>query len=350
VVRDYKTGGIMRYRDAGVDIKAAQESVKNIRRLARDTFSGCVLTDIGSFGALFELKESYPNPVLVSSTDGVGTKLEIASMMERYDTTGQDLVNHCVNDILTVGAKPLFFLDYIATPKMNEKMIEEIIKGLARGCKENGCSLVGGELAEMPDFYKEKHYDVAGFIVGIVEKSKIPSVESISPGDILIGLPSNGLHTNGFSLVRKITFGKMKLTVEDYVPEIKNYVGEELLKIHKTYFPSLDPIRESGIIKGYAHITGGGFRDNIPRILPHNCSCIIDPSAWETPLIFTFLQENGTIPLSEMYSTFNMGIGMVLVVSQKEKKALTKHLKERGEEFYEIGEVVEGEGEVEIKF
>lgn len=340
----------MKYRDAGVNTKAAQESVKKIRRLARETFNDSVLTDIGSFGALYEMKEKYTHPVLVSSSDGVGTKLEISAMTEMYDTTGHDLVNHCVNDILTVGAKPLFFLDYIATPKLNEKMIEEIIMGLAKGCKENNCSLVGGELAEMPDFYKEKHYDVAGFIVGIVEKDKIPNADDIKPDDVLIGLGSNGLHTNGFSLVRKIIFGKLKLTVEDYVPEIKNYIGEELLRIHKSYFPSLEPLRETGIIKGYAHITGGGFYDNIPRILPHNCSCTIDASAWETPLIFDFLREQGNIPMEEMYRTFNMGIGMVLIVNPSDIKNLENHLEDIKEEFYEIGHVTEGEKMVEIKF
>lgn len=340
----------MKYRDAGVNIKAAQESVKKIRRLARETFSSSVLTDIGSFGALFEMKKKYAEPVLVSSADGVGTKLEIASMTERYDTTGHDLVNHCVNDILTVGAEPLFFLDYIATPKLNEKIIEEIVMGLAKGCKENSCSLVGGEMAEMPDFYKEKHYDIAGFIVGIVEKKRIPDIDAVKPDDILIGLESNGLHTNGFSLVRKILFSKLKLTVEDYVPEIKNYVGEELLRIHRSYFPLLSPLRERGIIKGYAHITGGGFYDNIPRILPHNCSCIIDTSTWEKPPIFDFLKEQGDIPISEMYRTFNMGIGMVLIVDAENKEEFENYLISKKEEFYEIGQVVAGERNVEIKF
>jgi len=340
----------MKYRDAGVNIKAAQESVKKIRRLARETFSSSVLTDIGSFGALFEMKKKYAEPVLVSSADGVGTKLEIATMTERYDTTGHDLVNHCVNDILTVGAEPLFFLDYIATPKLNEKIIEEIVMGLAKGCKENSCSLVGGEMAEMPDFYKEKHYDIAGFIVGIVEKKRIPDIDAVKPDDILIGLESNGLHTNGFSLVRKILFSKLKLTVEDYVPEIKNYVGEELLRVHRSYFPLLSPLRERGIIKGYAHITGGGFYYNIPRILPHNCSCIIDTSTWEKPPIFDFLKEQGDIPISEMYRTFNMGIGMVLIVDAENKEEFENYLISKKEEFYEIGQVVAGEGNVEIKF
>lgn len=340
----------MKYRDAGVNIKAAQESVKKIRRLARETFSSSVLTDIGSFGALFEMKKKYAEPVLVSSADGVGTKLEIATMTERYDTTGHDLVNHCVNDILTVGAEPLFFLDYIATPKLNEKIIEEIVMGLAKGCKENSCSLVGGEMAEMPDFYKEKHYDIAGFIVGIVEKKRIPDIDAVKPDDILIGLESNGLHTNGFSLVRKILFSKLKLTVEDYVPEIKNYVGEELLRVHRSYFPLLSPLRERGIIKGYAHITGGGFYDNIPRILPHNCSCIIDTSTWEKPPIFDFLKEQGDIPISEMYRTFNMGIGMVLIVDAENKEEFENYLISKKEEFYEIGQVVAGERNIEIKF
>ena len=340
----------MKYRDAGVNIKAAQESVKKIRRLARETFSDCVLTDIGGFGALFEIKKKYTEPVLVTSTDGVGTKLEIASMTERYDTTAHDLVNHCVNDILTVGAEPMFFLDYIATPKLNEAMIEEIIIGLSKGCKENNCSLVGGETAEMPDFYKEKHYDIAGFIVGIVEKKKIPDINAVKPGDILIGLKSNGLHTNGFSLVRKILFGKLKLTVEDYVPEIKNYVGEELLRVHRSYFPLLSTLRERKITKGYAHITGGGFYDNIPRILPHNCSCTIDTSAWERPPIFDFLRNNGDIPIEEMYSTFNMGIGMVLIIDKENKQELESYMKSKKEEFHEIGFVKEGERQVEIRF
>ncbi|TES93903.1 MAG: phosphoribosylformylglycinamidine cyclo-ligase [Candidatus Cloacimonadota bacterium] len=340
----------MKYRDAGVNVKAAQNAVKNIRRLARETFSSSVLTDIGSFGALFELQKKYNEPVLVSSTDGVGTKLEIATMTERFDTTGHDLVNHCVNDILTVGAEPLFFLDYIATPKLKEKMIEEIVRGVSKGCKENNCSLVGGEMAEMPDFYKEKHYDIAGFIVGIVEKKKIPDINKVKPGDILIGLKSNGLHTNGFSLVRKILFKKLKLTVEEYVPEIKNYIGEELLRIHRSYFSLLFPLRESEIIKGYAHITGGGFYDNIQRILPHNCSCVIETSTWEVPPIFDFLRKQGNIQTEEMYRTFNMGIGMVLIIDASNKEEFENYLKEKEEDFYKIGLVVEGERTVEIKF
>jgi len=340
----------MKYRDAGVNIDVAQKSVKMIRRLARETFSPSVLTDIGSFGALFEMSMKYAEPVLVSSADGVGTKLEISSMTERYDTTGYDLVNHCVNDILTVGAIPLFFLDYIATAKLDDRMIEEIIKGLAKGCKENKCSLVGGEMAEMPDFYKEKHYDIAGFIVGIVEKKKIPDISKIKPGDILIGLKSNGLHTNGFSLVRKIIFGKLKLTVEEYVPEIKNYVGDELLRSHRSYFPLLSSLGGTGIIKGYAHITGGGFIDNLPRILPHNCSCKIDSSQWEIPPIFDFLREHGEVPTTEMFRTFNMGIGMVIVIEPKNREKIEKHFKEKDEEFLEIGNVTEGNREVEIAF
>jgi phosphoribosylformylglycinamidine cyclo-ligase len=340
----------MKYRDAGVNIKEAQKSVKKIRRLARETFSPGVLTDIGSFGALFEMKRGYSHPVLVSSADGVGTKLEIAAMTERFDTTGHDIVNHCVNDILTAGAEPLFFLDYIATPRLNAKMIEEIIVGIAKGCKENGCSLIGGEMAEMPDFYKEKHYDVAGFIVGIVEKELIPDTNAIKPGDVLFGLKSNGLHTNGFSLVRKILFAKLKLTVEDYLPELKNYVGDELLRIHRSYFPLLSPVRQQRIIKGYAHITGGGFYDNIPRILPHNCSCSIDTTAWDTPPIFNFLMESGEIPIEEMYRTFNMGIGMVLVVDKKQKEEFSEFLKSKNEDFSVIGDVIEGKQTVEMKF
>jgi len=340
----------MKYRDAGVNVEAAQNAVKKIKRLARETFSNSVITDIGGFGALFEIKEKYSEPVLVSSADGVGTKLAISVMTERYDTTGHDLVNHCVNDILPVGAKPLFFLDYIATPKLNEKMIEEIIIGFTKGCKENNCSLVGGEMAEMPDFYKEKHYDIAGFIVGIVEKKKIPDINTIKPGDIIIGLRSNGLHTNGFSLVRKIIFNKLKLTVEDYVPEIKNYIGDELQKVHRSYLSLLAPLSEKGLTKGCAHITGGGFYDNIPRVLPHNCSCVIDTTKWERPLIFDFLQENGKIPLKEMYRTFNMGIGMVLIVTPENKEKIEKYLKEMDEDLLEIGQVVEGDGKVEIKF
>ncbi len=340
----------MKYRDAGVNIDIAQESVKKIRRLARETFSPSVLTDIGSFGALFEMSTKFAEPVLVSSADGVGTKLEISSMTERYDTTSYDLVNHCVNDILTTGATPLFFLDYIATTKLNGNMVEEIIRGLTKGCKENDCSLVGGEMAEMPDFYKEKHYDIAGFIVGIVEKKEIPNINNIKPGDILIGLKSNGLHTNGFSLVRKIIFGKLKLTVEEYIPEIKNYVGDELLRTHRSYFPLLSSLRETGIIKGYAHITGGGFIDNLPRILPHDCSCKIDSSKWEIPSIFDFLREQGSIPINEMFRTFNMGIGMIIVIEPKHKQKVEKYFKEKDEDFLEIGTITKGNKKVEIAF
>lgn len=340
----------MKYRDAGINIDAAQKSLKRIKRIVKETFSDLVLTDIGGFGALYEIPKKYKHPVIVSSSDGVGTKLEISAITERYDTTGHDLVNHCVNDILTVGAEPLFFLDYIAAPKLNEKMIEEIVRGLARGCKENNCSLVGGETAEMPDFYKEKHYDIAGFIVGMVEKTKIPDIKKIKAGDLVVGLKSNGIHTNGFSLVRKILFKKLKLTIEDYVPEIKSYVGEELLKVHRTYFPLLASIKDDGIIKGYAHITGGGFYDNIIRILPKNCYCEIDTSKWEKPPIFEYLQENGPVPLEEMYKTFNMGIGMVLIINPDSKKVLKNHLKKNEEEYIEIGTIEEGSKEVKIKF
>jgi phosphoribosylformylglycinamidine cyclo-ligase len=345
------TGGtIMKYRDAGINIEAAQKSLKRIKRIVKETFSGSVLTDIGGFGALFEMPQNYKHPVIVSSSDGVGTKLEISAITERYDTTGHDLVNHCVNDILTVGAEPLFFLDYIAAPKLNEKMIEEIVRGLAKGCKENNCSLVGGETAEMPDFYKEKHYDIAGFIVGVVEKSKIPDTKKIKPGDVLVGLKSNGLHTNGFSLVRKILFKKLKLTIEDYVPEIKSYVGEELLKVHRSYLPLLAPIKDKGIIKGYAHITGGGFYDNIVRILPKNCCCEVDASKWEKPAIFEYLQENGPVPQEEMFKTFNMGIGMVLIINPDNKETIRNHLRKNEEEYLGIGTISEGPKKVKIKF
>ena len=265
------------YRQAGVDIEAGNETVRRIKSIARETFTSGVLSEIGSFGGLFRLdRDLYRDPVLVSSADGVGTKLKIAFMTGRHDTVGADLVNHCVNDILVQGAEPLFFLDYLATGRLSPAVAEQVIRGVARGCRENGCALIGGETAEMPGFYADGEYDIAGFIVGIVERARIIDGRGIVPGDALIGLPSAGLHTNGYSLARRILFDVCGFTVATVVPELGTTIGETLLAPHRSYLTVVRPLLEAGLVKGMAHITGGGMTENLPRVLPEGCAAEID--------------------------------------------------------------------------
>jgi len=306
----------MDYKASGVDIDAGNEVVRRIRGLAKGTHTPGVLSDLGSFGGLFHLGvRGYRDPVLVSSADGVGTKLRLAFMTGIHGTIGVDLVNHCVNDILVQGAEPLFFFDYLATGRLEPDVAVQIVDGLARACRENGCALLGGETAEMPGFYKDGEYDVAGFIVGCVERDRLIDGRGIAPGDVLIGIPSSGLHTNGYSLARSIAFERLRLDVRDLVPELGVTVGEALLAPHRSYLPIVRPLLEARVIKGMAHITGGGITDNLPRVLPTGTEAVIRMGSWEVPPVFTWLQRGGAVPREDMLRTFNMGIGLILAVA-----------------------------------
>ncbi|HWP42057.1 MAG TPA: phosphoribosylformylglycinamidine cyclo-ligase, partial [Blastocatellia bacterium] len=337
------------YKDAGVDIDAANEATARIRRLARETFTANVMTDIGSFGGMFradfgEMKE----PVLVSSADGVGTKLRVAFMTGSHNTVGYDLVCHCVNDILVQGARPLFFLDYLAFGRLDPETVAQIIEGLARGCREAGCALIGGETAEMPGFYADGEYDVAGFIVGVVDRENIIDGSRIEPGDLLIGLPSVGLHTNGYSLARKLLFEVGRYTPDTRLDELGCTVGEELLKPHRSYLSALDGLIETGAIKGLAHITGGGLLENIPRILPQGRAVEIERGSWPVLPVYALIERLGNVAESEMYRTFNMGIGMVAVVGRSEAGGVRAYLDARGEKHYDIGRIIEGPQSVKL--
>jgi len=338
----------MDYKASGVDIDAGNEAVRRIRSLARGTFTPGVLSDIGSFGGLFRLdRDRYQEPVLVSSADGVGTKLKVAFMTGRHGTVGADLVNHCVNDILVQGAEPLFFLDYLATGRLDPAVAEEVVGGIAGACRENGCALLGGETAEMPGFYADGEYDIAGFIVGIVERSRVIDGRSIVPGDVLIGLPSAGLHTNGYSLARRVLFERTGWTADTVVPALGATVGDALLAPHRSYLPVVRPLLPGQTLKGLAHITGGGITENLPRVLPEGCSAEIDLRAWSVPALFQLLQERGQIPRDEMFRAFNMGIGLVLVCAPGETERIINALARNGEPHaVRIGFVVRGSREV----
>ena len=335
----------MEYKAAGVDIDAGNEIVRRIRSLARSTFTPGVLSDIGSFGGLFRLdRDRYQDPVLVSSADGVGTKLKVAFMTGRHDTVGADLVNHCVNDILVQGAEPLFFLDYLATGRLSPVVAEQVVAGVARACRENGCALIGGETAEMPGFYADGEYNIAGFIVGIVEKSKLIDGRSVVPGDVLIGLPSTGLHTNGYSLARRVFFEAAGWKVDTFVRELNAMVGDVLLAPHRSYLPLIKPFFDRQSMKGLAHVTGGGITDNLPRVLPDGCAAEIDRQAWTVPPIFRVLQQRGDITDAEMFRTFNMGIGLVIVCASREADRIINTLSRAGEpNAIRIGFVVSGD-------
>jgi phosphoribosylformylglycinamidine cyclo-ligase len=323
------------YARAGVDVKAADKAKELIKRLARSTSRPEVLTDIGLFGGMFQLK-GYTEPVLVSSVDGVGTKLKIASFLNKHDTVGIDLVNHCVNDILTCGASPVFFLDYIAMGKLLPERVESIVSGIAQACKNVGCALIGGETAEMPGIYHGDDYDLVGFIVGAVEKTNILSGNSIASGDIILGLPSSGLHTNGYSLVRKVfELDRDPSSLQISYPELKRTLGEVLLEPHRCYYSELKTVLP--MVKGLAHITGGGFEGNIPRILPQGLAVHLNKDAWQVPPIFRLIQERGKIKEAEMYQVFNMGIGMVIFCSPQKVAELTAALPETKK----IGKVIE---------
>jgi phosphoribosylformylglycinamidine cyclo-ligase len=332
------------YKQSGVDIDAGNEVVRRIRGLARGTATPGVLSDLGSFGGLFHLgARSLRDPVLVSSADGVGTKLRVAFMTGVHDTIGQDLVNHCVNDILVQGAEPLFFLDYLATGRLDPDVAVRIVEGLARACRENGCALLGGETAEMPGFYADGEYDVAGFIVGVVERDRLIDGRGVAPGDVLIGVPSSGLHTNGYSLARRIVFERLRLGVRDRVPELGTTVGEALLAPHRSYLPLLRPLLPQRVIKAMAHITGGGITDNLPRVLPAGAEAIVRIGSWDVPPIFRWLATAGAVPQDDMLRTFNMGIGLILVVACGDADAVLGVLRDAGEPAARvIGEIVAG--------
>jgi phosphoribosylformylglycinamidine cyclo-ligase len=338
----------MDYRQSGVDIDAGNETVRRIKGLARATFTPGVLSDIGSFGGLFQLDTSaFDAPVLVSSADGVGTKLKLAFMTGRHDTIGADLVNHCVNDILVQGARPLFFLDYLATGRLSPDVAEQVIAGIARACRENGCALIGGETAEMPGFYADGEYDLAGFIVGVVERSRLIDGRQIAPGDILIGLPSSGLHTNGYSLARRVFFEHCGLTAESFVAELGTSAGEAMLATHRSYLHIVKQVVAAALAKGMAHITGGGITENLPRVLPAGCAAQVDRRRWRLPPIFRFLREQGRIPEDEMFRAFNMGIGLVIVCASAHREQVLALLAGGGEpDARVIGEIVSGDRDV----
>ena len=331
------------YADAGVDIDAATRATDKIKELARRTFNERTLSEIGSFGGMFD--GAFPNlqqPVLVASADGVGTKLKIAFLTGVHGTVGRDLVNHCVNDILVQGARPLFFLDYIATGKLQPEVVAGIVTGVADGCRENGCVLLGGETAEMPDFYAAGEYDIAGFIVGIVDRAKTIDGKTIAPGDVLLALPSAGLHTNGYSLARKLFFEVAGYQAESHLAELGMTVGEALLQPHVSYLSALDGLLDSGLIKGLAHITGGGLTDNIPRILPAGCAVQIERGSWPVLPVFKLMQQLGNVAEAEMYRTFNLGVGMVIVSAPQDQQTIVTRLADRTPCF-EIGRVVPGD-------
>ena len=336
----------MRYRDAGVDIDAATQAKARIKQLARQTFSARVLKDVGAFGGFFSLQGLARDAVLVASVDGVGTKLKIAFALGRHSTVGIDIVNHCVNDIAVHGAAPLFFLDYLATGKLHPKVVTDIVSGLAQACRAVGCALIGGETAEMPGFYPPNEYDLAGCIVGWVRRNKIVDGGRIRPGDVILGLPSSGLHTNGYSLARKVLLDNARLKLTKHIPELGRTLGEELLSPHRCYWPVVHPLLVKGLLRGLVHVTGGGLTDNTPRILPKNCKAEIRLGSWPVPPIFGLIERTGRVPQDDMLRTFNMGIGMSLVVAEREAERVTAALKKAHEKFWQIGRITSGRASV----
>jgi phosphoribosylformylglycinamidine cyclo-ligase len=331
------------YRSAGVDIDAGNETVRRIKSIARATFTPGVLSEIGAFGGLFTLAPGgWTDPVLVSSADGVGTKLKVAFMAGVHDTIGRDLVNHCVNDILVQGATPLFFLDYLATGRLSPDVAEQIVTGLAAACRDNGCALLGGETAEMPGFYADGEYDVAGFIVGAVERSRLVDGRGLVPGDVLVGLLSTGLHTNGYSLARRIVFDRLGLTVDSRVPELGETVGAALLRTHRSYLAAMRPLLDAGLVKGMAHITGGGITDNLPRILPPGTAAEVRRQSWTVPPLFAWLAAAGRVPLDDQYRAFNMGLGLMVAVSATDASRAITLLGDAGESPVVVGRIVAG--------
>lgn len=341
----------MRYSDAGVDISRAEQAKQRIRHLAGRTFNKNVLSPIGGFGALYHLDlKRWRDPVLVSSADGVGTKLKIASAAGVHSTVGADIVNHCVNDILTQGAEPLFFLDYLAMGRIEPSVVEQILDGMSRAARQAGCALVGGETAEMPGMYAPGEYDLAGFIVGAVERGRQADSRRVRAGDILFGLPSSGLHTNGYSLARKLVFEVAQLKPDTYVPKISNKIAAELLKPHRCYWPLLKNIVARGWISGMAHITGGGIPGNLPRALPRNTEAVVELRSWPVLPIFRYLAQLGKMETEELLRTFNLGIGMILIVPSRHAKKVEAELKRRRERFFRIGHIESCLGKPRVSF
>lgn len=335
------------YADSGVDIDRAERAKQRIKYLAHRTFTSGVVSEIGGFGGMFAIdRKKFREPVLVSSVDGVGTKLKVAFMMNVHHTVGGDLVNHCVNDIAVQGAAPLFFMDYLATGTLDPDVAAKVVEGIADACKHNGCPLIGGETAEMPGFYPKGEYDLAGFIVGIAEKSRIITGEKVEPGDVLVGLPSCGLHTNGYSLARKLFFEVAGYSQETYVNDLKGKAGEELMKPHKSYWPVLKKLADPELVHAMAHITGGGITDNLPRVLPKGTAAVVEMGTWPVLPVFTHLEKIGNVPKDEMLRTFNMGIGMILVVPAKKFQRVQAILEKLGEKCYLMGRIVRGERKV----
>ncbi|BDU50716.1 phosphoribosylformylglycinamidine cyclo-ligase [Haliovirga abyssi] len=329
------------YKDSGVDIKAGAKFVEAIKKSVKSTYRDGVIGDLGGFGGLFKLGQ-YKEPILVSGTDGVGTKLKVAFMMDKHDTIGIDAVAMCVNDIVVLGAEPLFFLDYLATGNLEVEKQSAIVEGIADGCKQSGCALIGGETAEMPGFYNSEEYDIAGFSVGVVEKDEVIDGKEIEDGDIVLGLASSGIHSNGYSLVRKLFFDKLDWKIDRYVDELGKTLGEEILTPTKIYVKSLLNLKKDVKIKGLVHITGGGFIENIPRILPENVDVEIEKESYEVPAIFKLMQKLGNIEEKEMYKTFNMGIGMAVIIKENDAEKSISILEENGEKVYKIGRIVNG--------
>lgn len=335
------------YRDSGVDIDRANQAKRRIRELARSTFNSGVVTDIGSFAGIFRPDFGrYGKPVLLASADGVGTKLKIAFLTGIHNTVGIDIVSHCTNDILVCGATPLFFLDYLACGRLEPGVVEQVIEGLAVGCRASRCVLLGGETAEMPDFYAPGEYDLAGFIVGIADEGRVFDRSRVRAGDILVGLRSSGLHTNGYSLVRKLFFERERMTVDTRVPELGRTLGEELLEPHRNYLGLLQPLMDDERIRAMAHITGGGITENLDRALPAHLDAVVRRDAWEVPAIFQCIRERGSVEEAEMLRTFNMGVGMILVVDRDQLPEVEAHFSRQGERHFVLGEVVPGEGRV----
>jgi phosphoribosylformylglycinamidine cyclo-ligase len=347
VAQTPSTTATVTYADAGVDIDRANRTKKRIKYLAHKTFTKGVLSEIGGFGGLFSIdREKYLDPVLVSSVDGVGTKLKIAFEMKVHHTIGADLVNHCVNDIAVQGAAPLFFMDYLATGKLDPEVAEKVVEGLAEACKHNGCALIGGETAEMPGFYPDGEYDLAGFIVGVVERERIITGKAVQPGDIILGLASNGLHTNGYSLARKLLFEIAHYTPDSYVNELKGKVGNELMHTHRSYWPMIKKLVNADCVSALAHITGGGITENLPRVLPRGVAAVIEMGTWPVLPIFEHLQKLGNVPPDEMLRTFNMGLGMLIVVPSAKFKKAQSVMDKIGEKAYTVGRIVKGDRKV----
>jgi phosphoribosylformylglycinamidine cyclo-ligase len=335
------------YADAGVDITSGDRSKQRIKMLARKTFNRQVLSEIGGFGGLFALDlEKFPNPVLVSSADGVGTKLKVAFELGIHHTVGQDLVNHCVNDIAVQGATPLFFLDYLASGKLEDMVVEKVVQGISEACRANGCALIGGETAQMPGFYADGEYDLAGTIIGAVNRDKIITGEHIQIGDVLVGLPSNGLHTNGYSLARKLLFEVAQYGPDHYVNELKDKTGAALMRTHRSYLSVIKKLTGAEVVSGMAHITGGGITENLPRILPKGMGAVVDLASWQPPPLFGHLQQLGNVEQDEMLRTFNMGIGLIAVIPAEKIKKAKAVLNRANERHCIIGRVVRGERKV----